>query len=230
MIVVVEGIRPPDGSEGVSVRGRSGSHVGDDSGVMRPVLTRDSLMEPTTTAGHDDLLGLRLDLLRQAAGLYLNLAYPAGAIPEAVRRRLDWRGDCPAGDLLARPPFERAGKAPGRQTPIYALRLGNYRYPHMKLQIQPWPNEAGFMLSVNTHDQVAGVNLGEGDADAFRDLQAENQRLKETIEQAWEEAGLPTFLRYLRDYIESRKGVPASDATSERSSPDPGAASSPPES
>ena len=76
----------------------------------------------------------------------------------------------------------------------------------MKLQIQPWPNEAGFMLSVNTHDQVAGVNLSEVDAQAFRDLQAENQRLKETIEQAWDEAGLPTFLRYLRDYIESRKG------------------------
>ena len=109
--------------------------------------------------------------------------------------------------MLTRPPFERAGKAPGRQTPIYALRLGNHRYPHMKLQIQPWPNEAGFMLSVNTHDQVAGVNLSEVDAQAFRDLQAENQRLKEPIEQAWDDAGLPTFLRYLRDYIESRRGL-----------------------
>ena len=164
-------------------------------------------MEPTTAAGHDDLHGLRLDLLRQAAGLYIDLAYPAGVVPEVVRRRLDWRGDCPAGELLAGPPFERAGKAPGRQTPIYALRLGNHRYPHMKLQIQPWPNEAGFMLSVNTHDQVAGVNLSEVDAQAFRDLQAENQRLKETIEQAWDDAGLPTFLRYLRDYIESRKSA-----------------------
>ena len=99
-------------------------------------------------------------------------------------------------------------RLPGRQTPIYALRLGNHRYPHMKLQIQPWPNDAGFMLSVNTHDQVAGVNLSEVDAQAFRDLQAENQRLKEAIEQAWDEAGLPTFLRYLRDYIESRREAP----------------------
>ena len=38
----------------------------------------------------------------------------------------------------------------------------------------------------------------------FRDLQAENQRLKEAIEEAWDDAGLPTFLRYLRDYIKSR--------------------------
>ena len=163
-------------------------------------------MEPTTAAGHDDLHGLRLDLLRQAAGLYLDLAYPAGVVPEVVRRRLAWRDDCPAGELLAGPPFERAGKAPGQATPIYALRLGNHRYPHMKLQIQPWPNDAGFLLSVNTHDQVAGVNLSEVDALAFRELQAENQKLKESIEQAWDEAGLPTFLRYLRQYIESRKG------------------------
>jgi hypothetical protein len=74
----------------------------------------------------------------------------------------------------------------------------------MKLQIQPWSNGAGFMLSVNTHDQVAGLDVGAADAQAFRELQAENQRLKEAIEEAWDDAGLPTFLRYLREYIESR--------------------------
>src|SRR5262249_21376838 len=143
-------------------------------------------MEPTRGAGHEDLRGLRLDLLRRAASLYLEVAYPSGMIPEIVRRRLEWREDLPADELLNKPPFERAGKAPGQQAPIYALRLGNHRYPHMKLQIQPWPNEAGFMLSVNTHDQVAGVNLSEVDAQAFRDLQAENQQLKERIEHAWD--------------------------------------------
>ena len=41
---------------------------------------------------------------------------------------------------------------------------------------------------------------------AFREIQLENQRLKEVIEQAWDDAKLPTFLRYLREYIEkSRK-------------------------
>ena len=58
------------------------------------------------------------------------------------------------------------------------------------------------MLSVNTHDQVLALDPNAADCPAFRDLQAENQRLKEAIEQAWDEAGLPTFLRYLRDYIE----------------------------
>jgi hypothetical protein len=166
--------------------------------------TKELLMEPTLAAGHDDLRGLRLDLLRGATDIYLELAYPAGVVPDIVKRRLTWREGCSADELLSAPPFERAGKAPGRPAPIYALRLGNHRYPHMKLQIQPWPNNAGFMLSVNSHDQVSGPVSAAVDAQAFREVQAENQRLKEAIEEAWDDAGLPTFLRYLRDYIQSR--------------------------
>jgi hypothetical protein len=166
--------------------------------------TQELLMEPTLAAGHDDLRGLRLDLLRSATEIYVGLAYPGGVMPEVVKRRLVWRDCCAADELLSAPPFERAGKAPGRPAPIYALRLGNHHYPHMKLQIQPWPNDAGFMLSVNSHDQVSGIDLGAVDARAFRELQAENQRLKESIEEAWDDGGLPTFLRYLRDYIKSR--------------------------
>ena len=90
----------------------------------------------------------------------------------------------------------------------FALRLGNARYPHMKLQVQPWPNAAGFMLSVNTHDQVLSLDPNSSDAAAFRELQGENQRLKEAIEAAWDQAGLPTFLNYLRRYIEDRTGSP----------------------
>lgn len=164
---------------------------------------RGSLMAAGARAGENNLGGLRLDLLRQAADIYLAHAYAGRSIPESVSRRLVWPGDRAAEDLLASAPFERAGTAPGRSAAIYALRLGNGRYPHMKLQIQPWPNGAGFMLSVNTHDQVSGIELG-GEAEAFRALQTENQRLKELIEQAWDDAGLPTFLRYLRDYISSR--------------------------
>jgi hypothetical protein len=178
--------------------------IGRHGGGVFVVATKELLMEPTLAAGHDDLRGLRLDLLRNATEIYLRLAYPSGVVPEVVRRRLAWREGCAAEELMGVAPFERAGKAPGRPAPIYALRLGNHRYPHMKLQIQPWPNRAGFMLSVNSHDQVSGLDSGAADAAAFRDIQAENQRLKEAIEEAWDRAGLPTFLRYLRDYIQSR--------------------------
>ncbi len=89
-------------------------------------------------------------------------------------------------------------------TAIYSLRLRNARYPHMKLQVQPWPNPSGFLLSVNTHDQVLAIDPGSAGMAEFRALQEENQRLKEAIEQAWDDAGLPTFLRYLRSYIEQK--------------------------
>ena len=164
-------------------------------------------MEARGPGEPEDLRGLGIDILRRAADVYLALAYPSGPPPEAVRRRLDWPPGVAAEALLTGPPFERAGKGgDGVPGPIYALRLGNARYPHMKLQVQPWPTSAGFMLSVNTHDQVLAIDPNSPDAPAFRDLQAENQRLKETIEQAWDDAGLPTFLRYLREYIADRAG------------------------
>src|SRR3712207_2961060 len=109
-------------------------------------------MEPPGPAVPQDFEGLRVDILRRAVDLYLPLAYPDGALPEAVRRRLEWAPDVEPATLLTRPPFERASKASGGEAPIFALRLGNARYPHMKLQVQPWPNDAGFLLSVNTHD------------------------------------------------------------------------------
>jgi hypothetical protein len=160
-------------------------------------------MESPPPADPEALPQLRLDVLRRAVEVYLGFAYEACTLPEVIQRRLEWDPGVDAGALLARPPFERVGKAgPGAQA-IVALRLGNTRYPHMKLQIQPWPNAAGFLLSVNTHDQVLSLDANSPDAPAFRALQGENQRLKEAIEQAWDQAGLPTFLRYLRDYIES---------------------------
>jgi len=168
-------------------------------------------MEPPLPTKDDSLHDLRLDILRRAIDAYLNLAYPSGQLPEAVKRRLAWPDGITAVQLLTRPPFERAGKAPGREDPIFALRLGNTRYPHMKLQIQPWPNEAGFMLSVNTHDQILGLGSGEEDSEEFRQLQAFNQELKEAIEQAWDDDSLPTFLRYLRDYIANRAGSEETD-------------------
>jgi hypothetical protein len=164
-------------------------------------------MESRDAAGPQGLDGLRIDLLRQAVAIYLAEAYAGAEPPEVVRKRLIWPEGVDAAKLLGHPPFERATK-PGTGRPtVYALRLGNLRYPHMKLQVQPWPNPAGFLLSVNTHDQVVAIDPNSSDAEAFRALQAENQRLKEAIELAWDRAGLPTFLRYLRDYIETHTGA-----------------------
>lgn len=157
------------------------------------------------------LQGLSLDLLRRAVAIYLGIAYPGSEPPPSVRRRLDWPVGLDAAGLLSRPPFERVGK-PSAEKPIHALRLGNARYPHMKLQVQPWDGKGGFLLSVNTHDHALALDPAAPDAEAFMALQAENQRLKVEIEQAWDEAGLPTFPRYLRDYLAGQSGTAPPDS------------------
>ncbi len=152
---------------------------------------------------------VRLDVLRRAIDLYLAIAYPdATSIPPAVHKRLEWGSDGEPDSLLTKPPFENVGKNPAG-APIVAIRLGNARYPHMKLQVQPWDGAHGFLLSVNTHDQVLALDPKSADAPGFRALQAENQRIKESIEAAWDDAGLPTFNRYLRDYIAAHRGPSA---------------------
>jgi hypothetical protein len=88
----------------------------------------------------------------------------------------------------------------------------------MKLQIQPWAHPAGHLFSVNTHDQLLAPVPDAADAEAFRALQAENQKVKEAIEAAWDRAGLPIFLRYLREYIDAQAGAIASESDSDSDS------------
>ncbi len=153
--------------------------------------------------------GLTVDALRRAAELYLAEAYPDKGPPEAVRRRLDWPEGVEVPALLSGPPFERSQPIEGDGSAVFALRLGNAAYPHMKMQVQPWPTSVGYMLSVNTHDQILGLDPNAPDAGAFRALQSRNQQIKEAIEASWDRQGLPTFLRYLRDYLNGRGGEPA---------------------
>jgi hypothetical protein len=156
------------------------------------------------SSSESDLSQLEISVLRRAVDLYLRCAYPASPPPPVVLARATWPDGQDMSSLLSRTPFERANRAAVGVAPIYALRLGNASYPHMKMQVQAWPTPWGFLLSVNTHDQVHAIEPGSSEAIAFLALQAENQRFKETIEQAWDEAGLPTFLRYLREYILSQ--------------------------
>ncbi len=160
--------------------------------------------QPLGSSSPEDLQNLRIDVLRQAVAIYMVLSYPEGVLPANVAGRLNWPEEADAEQLLGKPPFEISGVNKSTGTPIFALRLGNARYPHMKLQIQPWPNSSGFLLSVNTHDQVLALDPNAQGLPAFKEIQTENQRLKEVIEQAWDDARLPTFLRYLREYIENR--------------------------
>lgn len=162
---------------------------------------RGNAMGPNPEQTSDPNSGIDRDDLERAIAIYLELAYPDVAVPEAVRRRITWRGV--PGPVPLHEPMQFESTRSGPETaPIYAIRLGNARYPHMKLQVQPWPSPAGFLLSVNTHDQVAPPDSDSPEAEAFRTLQSANQHYKQQIETSWEEAGLPTFLGYLKDYIQ----------------------------
>ena len=152
--------------------------------------------------------GIARDAIERAIDLYLGHAYPEGPPPSAVLRRLAWR-DVPGPLPLHDPPFEQSPGGPER-APSFALRLGNARYPHMKLQIQRWEIPEGFLLSVNCHDQVAAPPADSPDFDPFRALQAANQGYKARIEAAWDEAGLPTFHAYLRSYLAAEGGAEGS--------------------
>lgn len=197
VIVVSERVRDCSGPERVLAEHRLPGLV--ISGMV--VEGRGRFMGSREAGG---MQSLRVETLRQACDIYLSHAYAGVEPPVLVSRRLEWPPTDDIDELLNRPPFERGEKAKGTSSPIYALRLGNHAYPHMKLQIQPWPSASGYMLSVNTHDQVLSLEPNAHDMPAFRVLQEENKRLKEAIEQAWDDAGLPTFLRYLREYIEHR--------------------------
>ena len=49
------------------------------------------------------------------------------------------------------------------------------------------------MFSVDTHDNMVRLAADDPQAARWAQIQADNRRLKEEIERAWEAAGLPTF-------------------------------------
>jgi CheY-like chemotaxis protein len=119
----------------------------------------------------------------------------------AVYGELVWGGamapvELPGGDddplapvlpLLADETLRTGDQATRR----FALRLGNPRYPFMKLVLQEYLVEGEFFLGVDTHDRMFdGASPQEQrELDALR---RSNLELKSQVEAAWDAAGLPT--------------------------------------
>jgi hypothetical protein len=146
---------------------------------------------------------MSLSNLHEAVDLYLSRAYPEGDLAAPVRRRLEWREDLDFASMLGEAPFEKTASPNAPGGVIYGLRVGNDRYPHMKMQIQAWPGSAGFLLSINTHDEALAAVTDPESFEQSRALREYNARLKQEIEDDWEGAGLPTFGQYLRDYLQA---------------------------
>ncbi|MCX5675906.1 MAG: hypothetical protein NTX87_12945 [Planctomycetota bacterium] len=142
-------------------------------------------------------------MLEQAVRLYLEEAYGGARLPDKVLARLAW----PAGgdtleQLACAEVFERSpADVPPAECDRLRLRLGNPRYPHMKLGVDRVPDSGDWVLVVDCHDRQWMAAVQEDERAALEALIRSNNELKARIERRWAEAGLPTFEQYIRSRL-----------------------------
>jgi CheY-like chemotaxis protein len=112
--------------------------------------------------------------LIQAIKEYLNIAYPHSNIPENVNSILDEIQKCKKEDDI----FNSCFFEP-KSNNVYALRLGNEFYPHMKLSIKK-DNDKLFFL-VDTHDSKARIPENVPGYERFVKVINKNRELKSSI-------------------------------------------------
>jgi CheY-like chemotaxis protein len=144
-------------------------------------------------------------MLREAAAVYLEEAY-AGKPPR--RKPPDLSGVRTVEDAVALMDDESRRHAGAQKVRRWVLRLGNARYPNMKLVLEEYLLAGEFVFSVDTHDEAA-VKPGDPDEETWRELRQWNLALKKRIEARWKRAGIPTYaalLEVLRRSAPARKG------------------------
>jgi hypothetical protein len=149
--------------------------------------------------------GLTIEVLSQACRIFLGLSYPEGqsSIPPSRQRFLAIGPHLELPFLLeARDVCEKLVALDGRDRG-YALRLGSAGFPHLKLQAIHHDQGAAWLFAVDTHDALR-ITVSPSEAAAWAELQAENRRLKERIERAWESQGLLTFNALLRQWVDKK--------------------------
>ena len=132
---------------------------------------------------------MTVGLLRRAIAIYVAIAWEGKPAPAA---ELPGNDEDPLEPALATLVAEgrvtdetlRAGEVASR---ISTLRLGNPRYPFMKLVLQEHLVEGLFFFSVDTHDQMFTGDDGPEQAE-LQELKCFNLDLKDRIEHAWDEA------------------------------------------
>ncbi|MHC4845295.1 MAG: response regulator, partial [Planctomycetota bacterium] len=75
-------------------------------------------------------------------------------------------------------------------------------YPFMKLVLQEHLVEGEYFCEVDTHDEMFNVEEG-GEANELRQLKRRNLEIKESVEDAWSRAGLPTAA-HIKGLVETR--------------------------
>jgi hypothetical protein len=150
------------------------------------------------------MISVPAQILLQAVDVYVQRAYPAGALPPSTHQRIEALRALPPSDPVPESLLEKDTGA----TSGYALRLGQPLYPHMKLIIEAAPASdpaTSFLFRVDTHDRHLHAAPGSPDAAWLASIRNSNKQITDQIEAAWSDAGLPTFKDYLRQQLEARK-------------------------
>jgi len=128
-------------------------------------------------------------MLRDAVSVFLDEAYGGVPARRPVPDLSGLRTIVDALPLLEDESRRHAGAAGARR---WVLRLGNSRYPNMKLVLEEYLLAGEFVFSVDTHDDAATLP-GDPDGPAWREIRNWNLALKRRIEARWKKAGLPTY-------------------------------------
>jgi hypothetical protein len=154
--------------------------------------------------------------IRRAIHLYLRYAYSSSPPPH-LARFLPPEDFLPQ-EWLMNPFIERdPPDASLESVRSFAMRLGNEKYPHMKLRLSHPPRENVFLFSVDCHDTFLSAPMDFPDYQVLEDLKRHNAIVAEAIRLAWEQARLPTERIYLRRKIRQARRAPSAAGRAGRS-------------
>jgi len=135
------------------------------------------------------------EMVKKAIEIYVAAAYEGAPVPLTVNSRLVLFSGYRGGDLtdmLSHEVVERVvSETESKVVASYAVRLGNAKYPHMKLALRRGGTD-DYRFVVDAHDQQFELESSEGDALKAHELQEYNRRLKREIESRWRDAEIPT--------------------------------------
>ncbi len=135
------------------------------------------------------LAELTPELFRKALALYLERAYVGMKPPP--KARIDTSALVTSDDVLALFVAEPRPNPGAESAHHYVLRLGNSRYPHMKIALMEFLEPGEWMWAVDTHDR-APIAPNSPEYAKWQELRLHNLRVKAEVEAAWRKSGVPT--------------------------------------
>jgi CheY-like chemotaxis protein len=129
------------------------------------------------------------ELFRTALAHYLDRAYVGMQPPP--KSRIDTSGLKTPEDVLKLFVAEPRTIPGCESAHHYVLRLGNSRYPHMKLALMEFLEPGEWIWSVDTHDRCP-IEPDSPEFAKWQELRLHNLRVKAEIEKRWRDNGIPT--------------------------------------